>query len=84
MRGDKSSYKQRKRENKERYFNIRGDTYRLFHGLVHIGPGIISRIPYQPKAIAWIYMGRGMIPGPIWKMSCSNLFITYLTMTEIN
>ena len=29
-------------------------------------------------------MGRGMIPGPIWKMPCYNLFMTYLTMTERN
>jgi hypothetical protein len=30
------------------------------------------------------YMVRGMIPGPIWKISCYNLLITYLTMTEIS
>ena len=29
-------------------------------------------------------MGRGMIPGPIWKRLCYNLFVTYLTMTELN
>ena len=29
-------------------------------------------------------MCRGMIPGPIWERPCYNLFITYLTMTEIN
>jgi hypothetical protein len=29
-------------------------------------------------------MGRGMIPGPICERPCYNLFITYLTMTEIN
>jgi hypothetical protein len=38
--------------NKERYFNIRGDKYRLLHGLFHIGQGIIPRLPYQLKAIA--------------------------------
>jgi hypothetical protein len=25
-------------------------------------------------------MGRGLIPGTIWKISCHNLFITYLTL----
>jgi hypothetical protein len=39
-------------QNKERYFNIRGDKYRLFHGLFHIGLDFIPRLPYQPKAIA--------------------------------
>ena len=34
----------------------------------------------QPRAD----MGRGMIPGPMWKRLCYNLLITYLTMTEIN
>jgi hypothetical protein len=26
-------------------------------------------------------MGRGLIPGTIWKISCHNLFITYFTLT---
>ena len=26
--------------------------YRLLHDIFHIGPGIIPRLPYQPKAIA--------------------------------
>ena len=28
-------------------------------------------------------MGRGLIPGTIWKISCYNLFITYFTLTFI-
>jgi len=59
------------------------DAYRLYHDIFHIGPGIIPRLPYHPKAIAeGLYGSRDDIP--IWKMSCYNLFITYLTMTEIN
>jgi len=26
-------------------------------------------------------VGRGLIPGTIWKISCHNLFITYFTLT---
>ena len=26
-------------------------------------------------------MGRGLIPGTIWKISCHNLYITYFTLT---
>ena len=26
-------------------------------------------------------MGRGLIPGTIWKISCHNLFITYFTLS---
>jgi hypothetical protein len=26
-------------------------------------------------------MGRGLVPGMIWKISCHNLFITYFTLT---
>jgi hypothetical protein len=28
-------------------------------------------------------MGRGLIPGPIWKMPCNDLFITYFQAEEI-
>jgi hypothetical protein len=39
---------------------LRGDKYRLLHGLFHIGPGIIPRLPYQPKAIAgWLIWVEG-------------------------
>jgi hypothetical protein len=31
---------------------ISGEINRLFHGLFHIGPGFITRLPYHPKAIA--------------------------------
>jgi hypothetical protein len=28
-------------------------------------------------------MGQGLIPGPIWKMPCNDLFITYFQAEEI-
>jgi hypothetical protein len=48
----------------------------------HIGPGISPRLPYQARQRSWSAdMGRGLIPGTIWKISCHNLFITYFTLT---
>jgi len=38
----------------------------------------------SPRRESKADMGRGMIPGLIWKVSSYNLFITYLTMIEIN
>jgi hypothetical protein len=55
---------------------------RLLHDLFHIGPGISPRLPYQAWQRSWrADMGRGLIPGTIWKISCHNLFITYFTLT---
>jgi hypothetical protein len=53
---------------------------RLKHDLFHISPGIIPRRwpPYQHETQSRVYMGRGMIAGMIWKMSCINLFIIYI------
>ena len=44
--------------------------------------GISSRLSYEARQRSWkTDMGRGRIPGTIWKISCHNLFITYLTLT---
>ena len=62
------------------YFLIR--TKRLLHDIFHIGPGINQRHPYQAQQRSWrADMGRGLIPGTIWKISCHNLFIKYFTLT---
>jgi hypothetical protein len=48
---------------------------RLLHDIFHIGPGISPRVPYQARQRSWrADMGRGLIPGTIWKISCHNLF----------
>ena len=55
---------------------------RLLHDIFHIGPGISPRLPYQARQRSWrADMGRGLIPGTIWKISCHHLFITYFTLT---
>jgi hypothetical protein len=55
---------------------------RLLHDIFHIGPGISPRLPYQDRQRRWrADMGRELIPGTIWKISCHNLFITYFTFT---
>ena len=60
------------------------NNYRLLHGIFHIGPGISPRLPYQARQRSWrTDMGRGLIPGPIWKMPCNDLFITYFQAEEI-
>jgi hypothetical protein len=52
---------------------------RLLHDIFHIGPGISPWLPYQARQRCWRSdMGRGLIPGTIWKISCHNLLITYL------
>jgi hypothetical protein len=60
----------------------RGQIKRLLHYIFHIGPGISPRLPYQARQRSYSAdMGRGLIPGTIWKISCHNLFITYFTLT---
>jgi hypothetical protein len=55
---------------------------RLLHDIFHICPGISPRITYQARQRSWMaYMGRGLISGTIWKISCHNLFFTYFTLT---
>ena len=55
---------------------------RLLQDIFHIDPGISRRLPYQARQWSWgPAMGRGLIPGMIWKISCHNLFITYFTLT---
>jgi hypothetical protein len=40
-------------------------------------PGISPRLSYQARQRSWSAdMGRGLIPGTIWKISYHNLFIT--------
>jgi hypothetical protein len=42
----------------------------------------ITRFPYQARQWSWrADIGRGLMPGTIWKISCHNLFITYYTLT---
>ena len=60
-----------------------GYTKRLLYDIFHIGPGISPRLPYQARQRSWrADMGRGLITGTIWKISCHNLFITYFTLTH--
>jgi hypothetical protein len=55
---------------------------RLIYDIFHIDPGINPRLPYQARQWSWrADMGRGMIPGTVWKISCHNLFIPYFTLT---
>jgi hypothetical protein len=55
---------------------------RLLHDIFHIDPGISPRLPYQARQRRWrADMGRGLMPGTIWKISCHNLFITHFTLT---
>jgi len=57
---------------------------RLLQDIFHIDPGISPRLPFQARQ--WSRrtdMGRGLIPGTIWKISCHNLFIIYFTLTFI-
>ena len=55
---------------------------RLLHDIFLNGPGISPNIPYQARQQSWSAdMGRGLIPGTVWKISCHNLFITYFTLT---
>ena len=58
------------------------NTKRLLHDIFHIGPGIRPKLPYQARQRSWrTDMGRRLIPGTIWKISCHDLFITYFTLT---
>ena len=51
-----------------------GQIKRLLHDIFHIGPAISLRLPYQARQRSWrTDMGRGLIPGTIWKISCHNL-----------
>jgi hypothetical protein len=46
--------------------------------LFHISPGISTRITYQARQRRWrAGMGRGLIPGTIWEISCHNLCLVY-------
>jgi len=68
-------------------YNLRTASYhnkRLLHDMFHIGPGINPRLPYQARQRSWrVDMGRGLIPGTIWKNSCHNFFITHWPFTCI-
>jgi hypothetical protein len=51
---------------------------RLWHEIFHMVPGINPRpiSALQLRCRAW-YGSLGLIPGPIWKMSCNNLLLLY-------
>ena len=64
------------------HFKHEKNKERLLHDIFHIGPGISPRLLYQARQRNWrADMGRGLIPGTIWTISCHNLFITYFTLT---
>jgi hypothetical protein len=42
-----------------------------------------NQILYSGFQAVGLDMGRGLIPGPIWKMPCNDLFITYFQAEEI-
>jgi len=43
---------------------------------------VLARYSHIKPQRSWrADMGRGLIPGTIWKISCHNLFITYFTLT---
>ena len=55
---------------------------RLLYDIFHIDPGISPRLPYQARQWSWrADMGRGLIPGTMWTISCHNLFIPYFTLS---
>ena len=56
--------------------NVKYVIKRLWHGIFHIVPGINPRpiSVLQLRCRAW-YGSLGLIPGPIWKMSCNNLLV---------
>jgi hypothetical protein len=63
-------------------FAMNINSKRLLHNIFHIGHGISTRLPCQARERSSVaYMGRGLIPGTIWKISCHNLFFTYFTLT---
>ena len=46
--------------------------------IFHVGPCISPRLPYQARqGSRRDDMGRGLIPGTIWKISCHDLLFTY-------
>ena len=57
---------------------------RLLHDIFHIGPGISPRLPYQARQRSWrADMGRGLIPGTIWKISCQSFYhIFYIDLFQ--
>ena len=56
--------------------NVKYVIKRLWHEIFHIAPGINPRpiSALQLRCRAW-YGSLGIIPGPIWKMSCNNLIV---------
>jgi hypothetical protein len=49
--------------------------------IFHIVPGINPRLitTCQLRCRAW-YRSLGLIPGPIWKMSCNNLLLSHILL----
>jgi hypothetical protein len=58
----------------------RNDIKRLLHDIFHIGPGINPRLPYhQARQRSWSAdIGRGLIPGNIWKISCHYIYLSHI------
>jgi hypothetical protein len=66
-------------------YNLRTVSYhnkKLLHDIFHIGPGMNPRLQYQARQRSWRSdIGRELIPGTKWKISCHNFLITYYTLT---
>ena len=56
--------------------NVKYVIKRLWHEIFHIVPGINPRpiSALQLRCLAW-FGSLGLIPGPIWKMSCNNILL---------
>jgi hypothetical protein len=60
--------------------NVKYVIKRLWHEIFHMNPGINPRPISALQLRYWAWYGSlGLIPGPIWKMSCNNLLI-HVTM----
>jgi hypothetical protein len=55
-------------------------TKRLLHDIFHIRPGISPRLSYQARQRSWrADMGRGLIPGTIWKILCQqSIYLSHI------
>ena len=56
---------------------------RLWHEIFHMIPGINPRPISALQLRCWAWYGcLWLIPGPIWKMSCNNLFVLIKKYTK--
>ena len=64
--------------------NVQYVINRLWHEIFNIVPGISPRpiSALQLRCRAW-YGSVGLIPGPIWKMSCNNLLLSHILLRYV-